>query len=127
MYKRQIIDILNKIKPPYNINGLTQQNAIERLQEEDKLQQEIAAILKERDRLIEAFKTIPFVKRIYPTQANFILVGVDDVKLRYNQLVQEGFVVRKRDTEPLCENTLRYTVGTDQENTKLITILRGLS
>ena len=123
----EIISVLNKIKPPYNVNELTQERAIQRVSDQKSVQKEIATILEERKKLNETLKSVPFVSKIYPTDANFILAKVDDANLRYNQLLQKGIVVRNRTTQPLCENTLRFTVGTSAENEILITALKALS
>jgi histidinol-phosphate aminotransferase len=122
----QIIAVLNKIKPPYNVNELTQQNAMERVSNEKSVQEEVATILGERKLLMEALSEISFISKMYPSDANFILAKVDDASERYNQLLEEGIVVRNRTTQPLCENTLRFTVGTPEENTLLITALKSL-
>jgi histidinol-phosphate aminotransferase len=123
----EIIAVLNKIKPPYNVNELTQERAIQRVLDQKSVKEEVANILKEREKLNETLKSVPFVSKIYPTDANFILAKVDDANLRYNQLLQKGIVVRNRTTQPLCENTLRFTVGTSAENEILITALKALS
>ncbi|PHN92893.1 histidinol-phosphate transaminase [Maribacter sp. 6B07] len=123
----EIIAVINKIKPPYNVNQLTQDKAIERVSDQKAVQTEVASILEEREKLIETLKTISFVSTIYPTDANFILAKVDDATLRYTQLLEKGIVVRNRTTQPLCENTLRFTVGTSEENIIVITALRALS
>lgn len=123
----EIISVLNKIKPPYNVNQLTQDKAIERVLDIKGVKEEVAKILTERSNLIEALKAVSFVETIYPTDANFILAKVDDATLRYNQLLEKGVVVRNRTTQPLCENTLRFTVGTQKENESLINALKTLS
>lgn len=123
----EIITVLNKIKPPYNVNELTQQRAIERFANVKIVRKEVISILSEREKLNETLKSIPFVSKIYPTDANFILVKVDDANKRYNQLLGNGIVIRNRTTQPLCENTLRFTVGTESENEKLIKALKELS
>ncbi len=122
----EIIAVINKIKPPYNVNQLTQDKAIERVSDQKAVQTEVASILAEREKLIETLKTISFVSTIYPTDANFILAKVDDATLRYNQLLKEGVVVRNRTTQPLCENTLRFTVGNSEENKKLAEALKRI-
>lgn len=119
----EIISVLNKIKPPYNVNELTQKRAIKCLQEGQKVKSEINKILKERDRLIIKLEGISFIEEIYPTDANFVLVKVDDANKRYQQLVEKGIVIRNRTTQPLCENTLRFTVGTKRETKLLINAL----
>lgn len=119
----EIISVLNKIKPPYNVNELTQQKALERVLAIDEVLDEVDAILLEREKLIAALSDVKFIQDIYPTDANFVLVKVDDANLRYEQLVEKGIVIRNRTTQPLCENTLRFTVGTPEENKKLIKAL----
>ena len=123
----EIISILNKIKPPYNVNQLTQQKAIQRLKNQQDVQNEIQNIISERSLLIKALASITWIDTIYPTQANFVLVKVDDATKRYNQLVENGIVVRNRTNQPLCENCLRFTVGTSNENEKLIALLQSIS
>ena len=122
----EIISILNKIKPPYNVNQLTQQKAIQRLEKQQEVQNEIQNIISERSLLIKALKAITWIDIIYPTQANFVLVKVDDATKRYNQLVEKGIVVRNRTNQPLCNNCLRFTVGTSDENEKLIAVLKNI-
>lgn len=126
MASSEIIAVLNKIKPPYNVNELTQQSALQRVSDPIAVQREIDLILGERQHLHTALETVSFVSKVYPSDANFILAIVDDATLRYNQLVDKGIVVRNRTTQPLCENTLRFTVGTPEENKKLITALTSL-
>ncbi len=121
-----IITVLNKIKPPYNVNELTQLKALERVKNIEAVQTEIEDILRERKTLIKALENISFVKHIYPTDANFVLAKVDDATARYNQLLEKGIVIRNRTTQPLCENTLRFTVGTKEENRLLIEALNKL-
>ncbi|KJD36063.1 histidinol phosphate aminotransferase [Tamlana sedimentorum] len=123
----EIISILNKIKPPYNVNELTQKRALERVSNLEAVTNEVNAVLKERQILIEALKSISFVETIFPTEANFVLARVDDATQRYNQLLEKGIVIRNRTTQPLCENTLRFTVGTEIENKTLISALKQLT
>jgi len=124
---RTIVDVLNRIKPPYNVNLLTQFKALERIQDQESVQNEIDKIQKNKAILAKALKAISFVNKIYPSDANFILVKVDNADLRYDQLIQQGIVIRNRTTQPLCENCLRFTVGTDAENEKLIKALLLIS
>ncbi len=119
-----VIEILNTIKPPYNVNELTQQRALERVLDQEKVTEEVGRILEQRNALIEALKTVPFVTEIYPTDANFVLIKVDDANKRYEQLLKHGIVIRNRSTQPLCEDALRLTIGTAEENTQLITVLK---
>jgi histidinol-phosphate aminotransferase len=124
---KEIISVLNKIKPPYNINELTQQKAIERLSIPEDVKNEIQNILQQRNWLAEKLKNIAFVEIIYPSDANFVLVKVDNAIKRYDQLIQKGIVVRNRTNQLGCENCLRFTIGTKTENEKLITTLKTLS
>lgn len=122
----EIISILNKIKPPYNVNELTQKRALKRLLKMDEVKDEIKQILNERNRLIEQLKDVDFIEKIYATDANFVLVKVDNADKRYNQLIEKGIVIRNRTTQPLCENTLRLTVGTKRETKLLIKALKEI-
>lgn len=122
----EIIAVLNKIKPPYNVNELTQQRALERLSEPEKIKGEISSIMNQRAKLLKVLVDVKFVEKIYPTEANFILIKVDDANKRYDELIAKGIVIRNRTTQPLCENTLRLTIGTVQENTRLIEVLKQL-
>ncbi|MBK9224757.1 MAG: histidinol-phosphate transaminase [Flavobacterium sp.] len=115
-----IIAVLNKIKPPYNVNELTQQKALTRILDTISIQYEIHCIKEERDKLLQQLQHIQYVEKIYPTEANFVLIKVDDATKRYNQLIEKGIVIRNRTTQALCENTLRLTIGTAKENLKLI-------
>ena len=123
----EIISILNKIKPPYNVNQLTQQKAVQRVNNQDAVQEEIVQILAERDVLVQALQTLDYVENVYPSDANFVLAKVDDADKRYQQLLEKQVVVRNRSSQPLCENTLRFTVGTPEENKLLIAILKELN
>ncbi|MEJ2113156.1 MAG: histidinol-phosphate transaminase, partial [Flavobacteriaceae bacterium] len=122
----EIIYVLNKIKPPYNVNELTQQRAIKQLQNMELVDEQITSILNERDQIIDELKTIDFVSKIYPTDANFVLVKVDDATKRYNQLIDKRIVIRNRTNQPLCENCLRFTIGTKEENNKLMNALKSI-
>ena len=121
-----LISVLNKIKPPYNVNELTQLRALERLSNPDIIKSEIVSIIAQRSALLKVLIDVKFVEKIYPTEANFILIKVDDANKRYDELITKGIVIRNRTTQPLCENTLRLTIGTEQENKKLIEALASL-
>lgn len=121
-----IIGILNKIKPPYNVNELTQQRTLERLADKEKIQLEIDSIIIQREDLLKVLEEVNFVSKIYPTEANFVLIKVDDATKRYNELIAKGIVIRNRTTQPLCENTLRLTIGTVEENKKLMEALQSI-
>ena len=121
-----IISILNKIKPPYNVNQLTQLRAIDRLNSLSTVEAEVKSILEDRENLSQALEDIRFIEKIFKSDANFILVRVDDANKRYNELISKGIVVRNRTTQPLCHNCLRFTVGTNTENKVLIKALKEL-
>ncbi|MEH6680132.1 MAG: histidinol-phosphate transaminase [Sediminicola sp.] len=123
----EVIGILNKIKPPYNVNGPTQQRALERILDVNTVNLEILDILTQRAVLINTLEQMDFVEKIFPTNANFVLAKVDDANKRYAQLLEKGVVVRNRTTQPLCENTLRFTVGTKEENQQLAKALAELN
>ncbi|MBT5288671.1 MAG: histidinol-phosphate transaminase [Flavobacterium sp.] len=122
----KIISVLNKIKPPYNVNQLTQQTALKALQNSIKTNNEIAIIISERNKLKTDLEEISFIVKVYPSDANFLLVKVDNAIVRYNQLVEYGIIVRNRTNQPICENCLRFTVGTKEENKKLMKTLKLL-
>jgi histidinol-phosphate aminotransferase len=117
---KEIIAVLNKIKLPYNINELTQQKALDRILKVKEIKIEITSILNEKKALLKALLEVSFIEKIYPTDANFVLVKVDDANIRYSQLIEKGIVLRNRTTQVLLENCLRITVGTKEENEKLI-------
>ncbi|WP_395058276.1 histidinol-phosphate transaminase [Flavobacterium sp.] len=119
----EIISILNKIKPPYNINNLSQEAALKKL-EQTTLDFQVKKIISERKKMVESLVSIPYIEKIYPSDANFILIKVDDANKRYNQLIEKGIVIRNRSNQALCENCLRITIGTKEENEKLITVLK---
>ena len=121
---KEIISILNKIKPPYNVNQLTQDVALQSLLNQEKVKNEIAAIISERNQLIRDLENVEIVEKVYSSDANFLLVQVDDANLRYKQLVKLGIIVRNRTIQTLCNNCLRFTVGTPDENKKLINTLK---
>jgi histidinol-phosphate aminotransferase len=122
----EIIGILNKIKPPYNVNELTQKRAQDRLSRHEEVSREVEVILQERELLRTNLSKMAFVKDIFPSDANFLLARVDDAAGKYEQLLKAGVVVRNRSNQELCENTLRFTVGTPEENRELIKKLTQL-
>ena len=123
---KAIITILKKIKPPYNVNELTQQHALKGVLDTRKVTRQVSEILIERNKLQDALREISFIKNVYTSEANFLLVKVDDADIRYNQLLREGIVIRNRSKQPLCENTLRFTIGTPEENRKLVKALKAI-
>lgn len=123
---QQVISIIDKVKPPYNVNELTQRKALERLEDTQLIRNEINSILEAKDSLIKALVQLNWVEKVYNSEANFLLLKVDNAKLRYQQLIAKGIVIRDRSTQPLCENTVRITIGTQAENTKLIEVLKNI-
>lgn len=122
----EIIAVLNKIKPPYNINSLTQKAALTAISQQENTKQQLKTILDQRTELIKEFKKIAWIEKIYPTDANFILIRVDNANLRYEELKNKGIIVRNRTREDGCTNCLRITVGTAEENKRLINTLNTL-
>ena len=122
-----IIGILNRIKPPYNVNHLSQEKAFRRLLNTQVVKKQVATIVAQRKKMRTAFAAVPWIREIFPSDANFLLVRVDDANRRYGELLDAGFVVRNRSNQPLCENTLRVTVGTPAENKQLIEQLKNMS
>jgi histidinol-phosphate aminotransferase len=123
---KEIIAVLNKIKPPYNVNTLTQEAAVKALHNKEVVSDQIASILNERIRLKKALTAYSFIKKIYPSEANFFLIKVDDANKRYDELIKNGIVVRNRSSQLHCDNCLRITVGSPSENTQLLTLLKTL-
>ena len=123
----EIISFFNKVKYPYNINILTQKLILEKLENIDIKENWVKEILSQRTLMIEELKQLSIVEQIYPTDANFVLVKVDDANLRYKQLVEKGIIVRNRNSVTLCENCLRITIGTAQDNKELLNALTSLA
>ena len=121
-----IIAVLNKIKPPYNVNVLTQSKALEYISNHEVIKNQITEIKDQRNLVYTQLLNTNFVKEIYRTDANFILCKVDDANKRYNQFLEKGIVIRNRTNDALCENCLRITIGTELENLKLIEVLKEL-
>ena len=121
---KEIIDIFNKVKYPYNINLLTQQEALHMLQDPYEVDKQVRIILQERVRMIDAFKLLPCCEKIYPTEANFFLAKMDNAQKIYDYLVKNGIIVRNRTKIALCQDCLRITIGTKTENNELLAALR---
>jgi histidinol-phosphate aminotransferase len=119
-----IIDIFNKVKYPYNVNYLTQQQAIKVLSDPLEVERWVQLILQERTRMLEAFSQLPICQKVYPTDANFFLAKVSDAQGIYDYLVDQGIIVRNRTRVQLCHNCLRITIGSRNENSELIGALR---
>lgn len=120
----EIVTLFNKVKYPYNINGLTQKVVMEQLADTRNVHQWVNIILEERHRVIDAIAQLPICEKIYPTSANFVLIKVDDAQRIYDYLVDKGIVVRNRTRITLCRDCLRITIGTKSENNELLGALR---
>jgi len=121
----EIIEVMNKVKPPYNINDASQQLALKALQNVDQVNEWIKETLIQRDKLVLELKDYEFVIDIYPSDANFILVKTTDPRGIYSHLVQQGIIVRDRSKVTLCEGCLRITIGTPIENNILLEALKN--
>ena len=116
----EIIAVMNKVKPPYNINQATQELVLKALEEVGQVNDMIKELVDMRDALIEVFKEIPIVEKVYPSDANFILVKIKNARKVYEFMLTKGIVLRDRSNVKLCEDCLRVTVGTEKENTLLV-------
>ena len=123
---KDIIDLFNKVKYPYNVNLLTQRQALEALKDPFEVDKWVRMLKVERDRMIEAFQMLPSCEKVYPTDANFFLAKMTDANKAYNYLVDLGIIVRNRTRIQLCLNCLRITIGTKTENNELIGALRQM-
>ncbi|WP_207430443.1 histidinol-phosphate transaminase [Sabulibacter ruber] len=123
----EIIGYLNKIKPPYNINVVTQELVSAALDKTAQLEDMLQVIIKERIRLMDAFAALPLIEKVYPSDANFVLVQVPNANELYAYLLERGVVVRNRSTQPGCANCLRITIGTPAENDNLLESLNAYS
>ena len=121
----EIISVFNKVKYPYNVNHLTQTEAISMIGKEYQIKEWVKTLLAERTRLIEKFGKLACCEHIYPTDANFFLAKVTDAKKIYDYLVGNGIIVRNRTNITLCHNCLRVTIGSRPENDKLIEALEN--
>lgn len=121
---KDIINIYNKVKYPYNVNILTQEKALAVLQDPFQIDEWVKTLIMERGRVIEAFKILPICEKVYPTDANFFLAKMTDAQAIYNYLIDKGIIVRNRTNVTLCNNCLRITIGTRSENMELLGALR---
>ncbi|MEP6582952.1 MAG: histidinol-phosphate transaminase [Ginsengibacter sp.] len=121
----KIVDLFNKVKPPYNINKASQQLGIEALSKIDEVNKNIKITVEQRSILMQQLSTFSFIEKIYPSDANFILIKTNNADKVYQFLSAKKIIVRNRSKEPLCKNCLRITVGTPEENQKLIEVLEG--
>ena len=120
----EIIEIFNKVKYPYNVNQLTQHQALEAMKDPFEVDKWVRTLLIERSRMVDAFKLLPICEHVYPTEANFFLARMTDATSIYNYLVDQGIIVRNRTRVQLCQNCLRITIGTKNENNELLGALR---
>ncbi|HXO77723.1 MAG TPA: histidinol-phosphate transaminase [Puia sp.] len=121
-----IIDVYNKVKPPYNISQVNQELALKALEEVGQVNDMIRQLVTMREQLAIDLAVLPVVQRVYPSDANFLLVKMDDARGIYQGLLEDGIVVRDRSKVELCEGCLRITVGTEKENVELVEALRAL-
>jgi histidinol-phosphate aminotransferase len=121
---KEIVELMNKVKYPYNINLLTQQQAIESLRHREDVEKWATLLLQERKHLMNAFRDLPICEQVYPSDANFFLAKMTNAQQIYNYLIEKGIVVRNRTRIQLCHNCLRITIGTKGENTELLSALR---
>ena len=121
---KEIVNIYNKVKYPYNVNLLTQQQALEMLKDPFEIDKYVKILLAERTRLMQAFQELPICEQIYKTDANFFLARMTDANAIYNYLVDKGIIVRNRNKIQLCQNCLRVTIGNRTENNELLAALR---
>jgi len=120
----EIIGVLNKIKPPYNINTLSQTRAFTIL-EQSNYDDQLEEIIRERNKLAQHLLQLDYIIKVYPSDANFLLVKVDDAISLYDYLLSKGIIIRNRSSQYACENCLRITIGTEQENKSIINALNN--
>ena len=120
-----IISLFNKVKPPYNISKLNYTAAIKALENTNNYEEQKKLLLEERQKLSEALSQIPIVRKVYPSQANFLLVEVSDANSVYQNLIQQGIIIRNRNKE--VKNCIRISIGTPQENKALLNALQNIT
>lgn len=123
---RTVIDIMNKVKAPYNISQSTQDLALAALENVEQVNEWIRITVSERESLGKALAALPQVRKVYPSDANFLLVEVEDATATYDALVAQGIIIRDRSKVTLCEGCLRITIGTQKENEILLSALKSL-
>lgn len=122
----EIIAVLSKIKYPYNINSLTQQRVTQSLQKSDEMEQWVKIIIDEREKLAKQLKQLSFVLKVYPSDANFLLVKMEGAREKFEYLMNQGVILRDRTKVTLCDQCLRVTVGSPEENKELIEKLKNV-
>jgi histidinol-phosphate aminotransferase len=123
---KEIVDLFNKVKYPYNVNLLTQQQALKALNSREDVEKWVSLLLQERSKMLVSFAALPVTLKVYPTNANFFLAKMTDAQGIYDYLVAKGIIVRNRTRVKLCKDCLRVTIGTKAENTELLSALREL-
>lgn len=123
----EILSILNKIKPPYNVSGLTQRTILEALENKAEKDEMVSEILLNKAEMDDLLGALSVVKKIHPSDANFLLVEIDNAHAYYQKLIDKKVIVRDRSRVVLCENCLRITVGTKYENFKLVQAIKEIS
>lgn len=122
--QKAVIDLFNKVKYPYNVNSLTQEQALEALGDRAQVERWVSMLLRERAAVMDAFTLLPVCKEVYPSDANFFLARMTDAQAIYDYLVAKGIIVRNRTRVKLCHDCLRITIGTEKENQQLLAALR---
>ncbi|MDZ7608247.1 MAG: aminotransferase class I/II-fold pyridoxal phosphate-dependent enzyme [Cyclobacteriaceae bacterium] len=121
------MDLLTRIKPPYNISGPSQELALQALDNMDHMKYMLHEIIAQKDHLKSMLLTIGGIREVYPSDANFLLVKMDNAHDVYTKLIERKIIVRDRSNVDLCENSLRITVGTAEENERLVNELRQIN
>jgi histidinol-phosphate aminotransferase len=119
----EIIEVLSRVKPPYNINQVTQELALKALEEVGQVNDMITELVQMREALKGVFEKLNFIEKVYPSDANFLLIKMQNARAVYEFLLTKGIVVRNRSNVLLCDNCLRITIGTEKENTILVDAL----
>ena len=125
MASKEIIALFNKVKYPYNVNMLTQKQALETLNSKKDVEDHVRLLLQERSRMMSSFIELPICEKVYPSDANFFLAKMTDAQAIYDYLVDKGIIVRNRTRVTLCQDCLRITIGTKSENIELLAALRS--
>jgi histidinol-phosphate aminotransferase len=123
---KDIIDVFNKVKPPYNVNGYSQNIALNALNNVKQKEEWVTKTIHERTNLVNYLKEVSYINKIYPSDANFVLFKCKDANSLYKLLTDKGIVTRNRSTVTLCENGIRVSIGTPEENQKLISTLKEI-
>ncbi len=123
----EVIQILNRIKPPYNVNLLSQKEALKRIQNQKETLRQIQIIRNEKEKMCQVLERLPAVKRVFPSDANFLLLEINNATEIYQKLINKGIVVRNRSGLLHCYSCLRITIGTPEENERLLSELKNLT